>query len=91
VQNDKNGIKELVLMRVSMCLSSIEFFVKQLLTNDMALMNDPLHSSFRIDGKINRQVNRDLSAGGQGHNGAQHVRVNVLETAFTPTGKILPA
>jgi hypothetical protein len=32
----------------------------------MLVMHDPLHSSFRIDGKIIRQVNRDLSAGGQG-------------------------
>jgi hypothetical protein len=56
----------------------------------MLVLHDPLHSSFRIDGKIIRQVSRDLSAGGQGHNGAQHMRVNVLKTAFTPIGKVLP-
>jgi hypothetical protein len=56
----------------------------------LLVKNDPLHSSFRVDGKVIRQVNRDLGTGQQGDDGPQHVRINVLDTTLTQTGKVLP-
>jgi hypothetical protein len=51
----------------------------------MLVTNDSANSSFRVDGKVIRQVNRDLNA-----EGTQRVRINVLDPASTPSGKVLP-
>ncbi len=57
----------------------------------MLAMNDPFNSSFRIDGKVIRQVNRDLQMeGAKEHDGPERVRINVLDTDFTSGGKVLP-
>jgi len=56
----------------------------------MLAMDDPFNSSFRVDGKVIRQVNRDLQADGANEDGAERVRINVLDAAFTPDGKVLP-
>jgi hypothetical protein len=54
-------------------------------------LNDEFNSSFRVAGKIIRQVNRDLSAGETAEGTAlERVRINVLEARATPEGKILP-
>jgi hypothetical protein len=53
-------------------------------------MDDRFNSSFRIDGKVIRQVNRDLDTGATGHDGPERVRINVIDTALTPEGNVLP-
>jgi hypothetical protein len=55
----------------------------------MLALDDEFNSSFRIDGKVIRQVNRDLSSA-QASGGLKRVRINVLATRATPEGKILP-
>ena len=52
----------------------------------MLVLNDPFNSSFRVDGKVIRQVNRDLQA----EEGVERVRINVLDIAVTSEGKVLP-
>jgi hypothetical protein len=52
----------------------------------MLVLNDPFNSSFRVDGKAIRQVNRDLQA----EEGVERVRINVLDIAVTSEGKVLP-
>jgi hypothetical protein len=56
----------------------------------LLVMNDSFNSSFRVDGKVIRQVNRDLGGEVQDSGEPKRVRINVLETAFTPSGKVLP-
>jgi hypothetical protein len=53
-------------------------------------MDDSFNSSFRVDGKVIRQVNRDLQGRGMGKHGPERVRINVLDTTLTPEGKVLP-
>jgi hypothetical protein len=55
----------------------------------MLALDDEFDSSFRVDGKVIRQVNRDLSPA-QASGGLKRVRINVLTTRETPQGKILP-
>lgn len=55
----------------------------------MLELDEQLDSGFRIDGKVIRQVNRDLTPG-QAGGGLKRVRINVLETRKTPEGRILP-
>ncbi|MGH8502604.1 MAG: DUF3386 family protein [Gammaproteobacteria bacterium] len=56
----------------------------------MLVTGDDFNSSFRVDGKVIRQVNRDLASPGARHEGPQRVRINVLATATTPEGGVLP-
>lgn len=55
----------------------------------MLALDDEFDSSFRIDGKVIRQVNRNLSSAPTG-SGLKRVRINVLATRETPEGEILP-
>lgn len=55
----------------------------------MLALDDQFDSSFRVDDKVIRQVNRDL-APGQAGGGLTRVRINVLNTRETPEGEILP-
>lgn len=56
----------------------------------MLATGDEFDSSFRVDGKVIRQVNRNLAPAGARHSGPQRVRINVLATDTTPDGRVLP-
>ena len=57
----------------------------------MLATSDEFDSSFRVDGKVIRQVNRNLAPQGASPvGGPKRVRINVLATAGTPEGRVLP-